>query len=170
MTAFDGWVPLAGADLLARAVTHPMSPSRLEVLGTCPRKYFFARALGITAPEEFQVESHRWLTALDIGTLLHNVFERFLTELREHGQTLHANTQTAPLMRYLEEEIAKVAQRIPIPNAESYERQCGELREMCEIFLEKEAEYAHARQAEPWLMEVSLGASSQPDEHRPTEN
>ncbi len=167
--AYDGWVPQAGADLLATATTRPMSPSRLETLGTCPRKYFFARALGISTPDEGNIDPDRWLTPLDIGTLLHAVFEEFLRELQQADQTPDPNLHSARLMQLLETKIAKTLQRVPVHNPEAFHRQRDELVETCEIFLQKEYEYARQRRAKTWIMEASLGSLEHSQPHAATE-
>ena len=168
-SAYDGWAPQAGLDLLASTAARPMSPSRLETLGTCPRKYFFARALGITPPDTWEVEADRWLTALDIGTLLHELFEEFLRELQVAGQTPDPKLHSRRLTELLEVKIAQMVERVPVHNPEAFHRQRDELLETCEIFLYKEHEYAQQRQAKTWIMEASLGSLAHSQPHASTE-
>ena len=167
--AYDGWVPQAGIDLLASTAARPMSPSRLETLGTCPRKYFFARALGIAPPDTWEVDADRWLTALDIGTLLHELFEEFLRELQLADQTPDPKLHARRLTELLEAKIAQMVERVPVHNPEAFHRQRDELLETCEIFLQKEHEYAQQRQAKTWIMEASLGSLAHSQPHASTE-
>ncbi len=146
-----------------------MSASRLETLGTCPRKYFFARALEITPPSDCEVDPDRWLTASDIGSVLHNLFEEFLRELLAVNETPDPARHSHRLQEMLEAKIAEEVQRIPIHNAEAYRRQREELIETCEIFLQKEHEYRTVRGAETWIMEASLGSLKHSQPHAATE-
>lgn len=168
-SAYDGWVPQAGADLLASTAARPMSPSRLETLGTCPRKYFFTRALGVSPPDEWDIEPDRWLTALDVGTLLHELFEEFLRELQVTNQTPDPKLHLQRLVDLLESKIARMVERVPVHNPEAFQRQRDELLETCEIFLQKEYEYAQQRHAKTWIMEASLGSLAHSQPHAETE-
>ena len=168
-TAYDGWVPDAGHDLLASTTTRPMSPSRLETLGSCPRKFFFARALGIVPPDEWQVDTDRWLTAMDMGTLLHDLFEEFLRELQARGETPDPQMHSHRLNELLEAKIADTLVRIPSHNPEAFRRQHDDLLDFCEIFLQKEHDYARQRDARPWVMEASLGSLAHSQHRPPTE-
>lgn len=168
-TAYDGWVPEAGADLLSSATTHPMSPSRLEMLGTCPRKYFFARALGIAPPGQWNIDEHRWLSALEVGNLLHEMFEQFLRELQITEQIPDPSLHTKRLTELLEAKIAEHVQRVPVHNPEAFKRQHDELLDYCEIFLQKEHQYALKRGAKTWIMEASLGSFTHRQQHATTE-
>ncbi len=168
-SAFDGWVPQAGVDLLAGATSRPMSPSRLEMLGTCPRKYFFARALSVVPPDQWDIDPDRWLTALDMGTLLHELFEAFLRELQAANEQPDPARHRRRLLELLDARLTRAVAQVPVHNAEAYQRQCEELRETCEIFLEQEAAYVRNRQATTWIMEASLGSLAHSQDHPSTE-
>lgn len=166
---FDGWVPEAGRDLLASATTRPMSPSRLELLGTCPRKYFFARALAIFPPDEWSIDTDRWLSPIEIGNLLHELFEDFLRELQTADEMPEPSRHAMRLQEMLQTKITEAAQLTPVRNPEAFERQRDELVEFCEIFLQKENEYARQRDAKTWIMEASLGSLTHQNQHAQTE-
>ncbi len=92
-TPFDGWVPQAGIDAAEQIGERAFSPSRLEVLGTCPRRYFFQRTLGIRPPDECSIDPDRWLSPLDFGSLLHGLLE----DVVRH--TLNSTPHAAPVHR-----------------------------------------------------------------------
>jgi RecB family exonuclease len=76
-TAYDGRVP-AGAVRLP-AASDPLSPTSLEAYATCPRRYLFSRVLHVEAVEK--PEEILRLSALDKGSLVHLVLERYVLGL-----------------------------------------------------------------------------------------
>src|SRR5690606_39801824 len=81
---YDGLIrPRPGLDPRRRGAV--LSPSRLEALGACPRRYFLQFVLGIQPVRDPEWDPERWLDALDRGTLLHAVYERTLDAARRVG-------------------------------------------------------------------------------------
>lgn len=79
-TRFDGNVD-SGVDLLADG--RHRSPTGIETYATCPRRWFFGRALGIgeiDRPEEVER-----LQPSDKGSLAHLILERFIGEAIDTG-------------------------------------------------------------------------------------
>ncbi|MCC6509731.1 MAG: PD-(D/E)XK nuclease family protein [Pirellulaceae bacterium] len=174
---YDGLVPAAGAKQLAsiliptgpaleptsitsttQPVTNAVSASRLETLGTCPRKYFFQRALGIRAPDLWERETNAWLSPLQLGSLIHELFEEFLLDLTARDLVPNVARDSQPLQSRLDELLRKWAQQIPVHSQDAFDRRRNELMDTCEIFLMKEQEYCQQRQARPWIVEASLGS------------
>ena len=56
---------------------YPVSPSALETWATCPYKFFLSRILGIAVPPE---EEEDEMSALERGSLVHRILERFVRE------------------------------------------------------------------------------------------
>jgi ATP-dependent helicase/nuclease subunit B len=126
-TAHDGLVPDAGPAL--DPVGHPdrvFSAHRLETIGACPRRYFFRYALQIEPPDELDLDPERWLTPIEFGNLLHDVFCRHLRD-------------GVPLETALEQNLAKWRGKIPPPNEGVRRRDERRLRRAIRIFA-----------AEPW--------------------
>ena len=103
-TEWDG--NLAGQVLPSPVAGHPISSSRLETWAGCPFRYFLAHVLGLgdrDDPEEITE-----IGALDLGTLVHAVLERFIREVIERpgGAPAPAERWTA-LDRARVEEIAR---------------------------------------------------------------
>ncbi|MGH7445378.1 MAG: PD-(D/E)XK nuclease family protein, partial [Longimicrobiales bacterium] len=85
-TAFHGVLrPRPSFDPRGRDV--PMSASRLQTLGTCPHRYLVQVVLGVRPPRDPDDDPARWLTALERGAALHEVFEQTLREARKRGVT-----------------------------------------------------------------------------------
>ena len=79
------WDGLLGTDT-ERIVTigsreRPISPSALETWATCPYRYFLSRVLGLSVPPEDDDDE---ISAMERGTLVHKILERFV---EEQGQT-----------------------------------------------------------------------------------
>ena len=83
-TRFDG--NLAGTDDLPDFATgeRPVSPTSLERYAICPHAWFVQRMLyvePVEAPEE-AVE----ISPLDVGNIVHESFDRLVTEAAERGE------------------------------------------------------------------------------------
>ena len=64
---------------------YPVSPSALEIWATCPYKFFLNRILGIAAPPE---EEEDEISALERGSLVHKILERFVREGKQTDNDL----------------------------------------------------------------------------------
>jgi ATP-dependent helicase/nuclease subunit B len=76
LTRFDGLVGDAGPG--EPTLDRPLSATALESWARCPHGYFMARVLGVEAIEA--PEQRLRLEALDRGTLIHRILERFVDE------------------------------------------------------------------------------------------
>ena len=77
LTAFDGFV---GAAPLPATANRPMSPTALQDWASCPFRYFLARVLRVR--EVPKPETIQTISALDEGTLVHEILEEFLRRAR----------------------------------------------------------------------------------------
>lgn len=161
LTEFDGLVQAAGVDLDPGAAER-VSPSRLETYGTCPRRFFFSRGLGIYPPDEWTVDRERWLDPLQYGNFLHALFETFLGTLTTKELTPSVGRDSVPLRDLLYEQLDGLKSTIPIPNEDAYRRTCDGLEETCEVFLAKEEEYCRLNNARPWVLEAAIGLNNAP--------
>ena len=59
------------------------SASRLITYARCPHQYFLQHMLHLDAPEDYDPASLVWLQPMDYGSLLHTVYFRFFTRMRE---------------------------------------------------------------------------------------
>ena len=113
-TIYDGWIPEPGAEIDPTAPDGPLvSASQLETLGQCPFKYFFRYVLKIGAPEELTLDPDVWLDPLARGSLLHEVFELFVKELIERGDTPDFARDEQRLLEILDERIEHYRARDP---------------------------------------------------------
>ncbi len=161
LTPYDGIIPNAGIDL-SLTKTHVVSPSRLEMYGTCPRRFFFSYGLGVRAPDELVVDQEQWLDPLQFGSLVHHLFEEFLRELTVRDQTPVVKRDRELLLSHLQDKLQSLEKTIPAPNQDCYRRTTQKLRDTCQIFLEKEEAYCKAFNARPWVLEASIGMGGNP--------
>ena len=162
-TQYDGFVPAAGAVLDPSQPSAPRtSPSRLETFGTCPRKFFFRYGLGIYPPVEHVVDHDQWLDALQIGSLLHEVFEDFLRKLTAQERMPEFDNDKEDLLNLLHAKIEICRQTIPVPNQDAYERQLQRLEKTCDIFLRNEEDHCRSTGSIPWVLEASIGLGDDP--------
>ncbi len=157
LSAFDGWVKEAGVDLNPTASDRRVSPSRLEALGGCPRRYFFKYGLGVSPPDEWNVDQEKWLDAIQFGNFVHELFEDFLRGLTKAGKIPNYVRDIESLREVLGTKIERLKLDVPVPNDDAFRRQCAVLDEVCEIFLLKEQEYCESTGAVPWVLEASIG-------------
>ena len=162
LSEYDGWVPEAGIELDPAAGERRTSPSRLETLGACPRRYFFKYGLGVNPPDEWSIDPEKWLDALQFGNLVHALFEDFLRGHTQSDLLPNLERDLKPLRDMLFAKIERLKSDIPIPNADAFRRQCDVLEDVCEIFLRKEQEYCEVSGARPWVVEASIGLNDVP--------
>ncbi len=102
LTAFDGVMSseLAIERLAAQqfARGRAVSPSRLETYAECPYRYFLRYALGVEPIDE--PEALERIDALERGSLIHAILERFLREC-ERDDPPSANARPRHLLRLL---------------------------------------------------------------------
>ncbi len=64
----------------------PYSPTKLKDYAQCGYAYYMKRILGIEAPDEFHLEPQK----VDLGSLVHDIFEKFYRGLQDdHGEPVH---------------------------------------------------------------------------------
>ncbi len=159
LTEFDGLVDVGGGEF------HPfknpdivMSASRLELLAGCPYGYFLNYVLGITAPDELEYDPSRWLDPLQRGTLLHEIFQVFMLQMRESGEEINPDRHGTLIQDIADECIQRVRREVPPPSEGIFRRECKELLESLRVFLVTESQ--RPRPVEPVLFEAAFGMKS----------
>jgi hypothetical protein len=158
-TAYDGYVPQAGADLAPRADGAPFSAARLECLGQCPLRYFFRYALRIQPPEEPAPGGEVWLDGLKAGSLLHEVFRQFMAGRIASGRPCLYKSDIAGLNQILEGQVQHYRRLAPPPSEAAYRQQRRQLLQAAHIFL-KEEEITELQQT-PLYVEAAIGLPSE---------
>ncbi len=81
LTVWDGTLDPAGRDAIAKSarLTGVLSPTRLETYAVCPYRFFLQSVLRLTEIEE--PETVERISALERGSLIHMILNRFLTDV-----------------------------------------------------------------------------------------
>ena len=132
-----------------------MSASRLELLGRCPYRYFLRYVLEVNPPEELELDESRWLSALDRGSLLHEVYAKFMREMKRRGEEVRAKKHGPVIQKIAEEVVARYKEDIPPPTESIFEQERRGIWEALDVFLAAEEEWAG--KCEPLLFEVTFG-------------
>jgi len=92
------------------------SATRLETLGTCPRRFFYRYVLHVLEPDDPEWDPEAWLTPLERGTLLHEVYESTMREAR--AQNIDPDDVAfAELARArLHDAVERTTYRVPPPS------------------------------------------------------
>ncbi len=139
LTAYDGIVeldqerfnPMENHELV-------MSASRLERLASCPYGYFLRYILGIKPPEEIVYDPSRWLDPPQRGTLLHEIFCVFMTEMKARGEKPVFAQHRAVLREAAEGVISRWKEEIPPPSPDIFENERADIIEILDVFLTSE--------------------------------
>ena len=136
------------------------SASRLETLGTCPRRFFYQYVLGVTPLRDPEWDPDVWLDAMERGSLLHAVFERALRETREAGIEYETEDFELAALRVLELEVQRTRGSTPPPSRAVFEAELVDLREDVLAWV-----YMIRRDGPEWLeVELKFGPESTPVE------
>jgi len=138
VTHYDGWV---GPDVELDPRRNPaliLSPSRLELLGRCPREYFFGQVLGIAPPDELIFDLGRWLDPMQRGSLLHEIFHEFLAGLLAEGIEHPVPAHEGRLLALADGRITSWRLQVPPPTETIFAAEREELLRSVLIFLRTE--------------------------------
>ena len=127
---------------------YPVSPSALETWATCPYKFFLSRILGIAAPPE---EEEDEMSALERGSLVHKILERFVGE---------GNQTDTDLLELADAEFAIAEERGVTGYPLLWDMAKEDIRAGLQSFLAAEAE---------WLADASNDASAEDNFGKGTE-
>ncbi len=156
-TEFDGRVSSFGGGM--EDPTTPTGPalsaSALQTVGQCPLQYFFRQVLRIEPPEDFEEDPARWLDPLDFGSLLHEVFHRFMGHLQDRAEEPSRRMHGDLLVEILSKTVKRYRDTIPPPSESAYKDQVRELEQAAHIFLVEEEEFR--RTSTPVYLEASIG-------------
>jgi ATP-dependent helicase/nuclease subunit B len=138
-TEYDGWVPEAGPVLDPAAAAGGVSATALEGLAGCPFRYWLKRGLGVEPRDETAPDPDRWLDPLTLGQVFHELFARFLRELRAAGERPEPARHAARLLALGEERLQALRRLMPPPSELVFEREARAYRRDLETFLRLEA-------------------------------
>ena len=134
-----------------------ISATALENYAKCPRSFLFSHLLGIALPEEVTFEPGRWLDALQRGSLLHDFYCRFLTELKGRKEKRDPAGHQKRAAEVLDQVISEWKAQIPPPSDSVFDSERSELQRSISIFLREESRMPAFGQGTPEYFEISFG-------------
>ncbi|HNX26983.1 MAG TPA: PD-(D/E)XK nuclease family protein, partial [Phycisphaerae bacterium] len=152
-TEYDGNVQPASDD------SQPLfSPSGLETLAICPRKFMFVYRLKIQPPDEISPDAETWLNAADFGTLMHDSFCEFYRRRAAAGNFNVTNENTRDeLVNIIDTNMKELERRVPVPGENARRTTRRQAFQAMDIFLREEAIYFRECGYRPLYMEAAIG-------------
>ncbi|HKA37874.1 MAG TPA: PD-(D/E)XK nuclease family protein [Thermoanaerobaculia bacterium] len=154
-TVWDGLVSSGTPELDPRSGGEPFSPSRVQSLASCPFSYFVRHVLRVEAPEDVESDPTRWLSAMDEGSLLHEVFREFFEEISSAGEKPARAKHLDRILEIADRRIQAWCERIPPRSELAFDRQREDIRFACRTLLTEEEK--HCREVVPRFFEVPFG-------------
>ncbi|SDT08804.1 PD-(D/E)XK nuclease superfamily protein [Paenibacillaceae bacterium GAS479] len=137
ISAYDGWLdidPMAYPEKLQEDSSGTtISVSQLEKYSRCGLQYYFYNVLKLRPKEIAKFERTRWLQASDRGTLLHDIFRRYMEDVTNQG-TVSPVHDKSRLDNIVDTVIEETALTIPAPNCHVYSKECEEIRRDADVF------------------------------------
>ena len=158
VTEHDGYI--AGdkwADYWKGREERMLSASQLEKYAECPMRYFFQYVLRIRVKDQVTFDRTSWLKPNERGSLLHEVYRRYMTEVSA-SKVMPITHDHARLLRIAEETILLYAERIPAPSPHVFERERQVMLRDIEVFYRMELQANTA----PRFFEQELIVDGQP--------
>ena len=109
---------------------------------SCKYKFFMKRILRLDEIDEFDIDTTSWLSAADLGTLYHEIFEHFMLDAEKEPSILNSKESAVKYISKLTEE--KIAEYDDFPSASEFytDLQKNDLRENAKRFAENEVDAA----------------------------
>lgn len=158
VTEHDGYI--AGdewADYWKGRDERTLSASQLEKYAECPMRYFFQYVLRIRVKDQVTFDRTSWLKPNERGSLLHEVYRRYMTEVSA-SKAVPITHDHARLLRIAEETILSYAERIPAPSPHVFERERQAMLRDVDVFYRMELQAKTA----PRFFEQELIVDGQP--------
>jgi RecB family exonuclease len=159
LTPYHGVVPEA-AQILDPTLRPDVeiSPSALERLASCPLSWLYRYGLSIWPPEDPVYDADHWLDAMQRGSLLHEVFERFITAYQGHQHDITTPEARDQMMSIVDDCIARWRDDVPPPGEAIFMAEAVELRGAALAFLQMERQLADSGDTARWAyVELAFG-------------
>jgi CRISPR/Cas system-associated exonuclease Cas4 (RecB family) len=156
LSPHEGMVPVKAEDV------HPvfnkdviMSSSRFELLASCPFAYFLNYILGLYKPEEVAFDPSVWLDPLQRGSLIHEIFCAFMSEVKKRKEKVEAKKHISLIQDIAKKIIARYKEEIPPPSEGVFAKERAEVLQALDVFLGTEEKLGE--RVEPLMFEVVFG-------------
>ncbi|MBI4348098.1 MAG: PD-(D/E)XK nuclease family protein [Elusimicrobia bacterium] len=150
---YDGSVPSAAGAFDPTKGEAAVSSTYMADLAACPFRFFLKRVLSIKPKDDEERSALEWLTPMERGDLLHQVYAAFLRGFTKGRPD--PRSDAAALLSLLDAQLAEFKLLIPPATEALYETEREEMRRDAMIFLERTAAEWDAHT--PVGREVSFG-------------
>ncbi|PSL50608.1 ATP-dependent helicase/DNAse subunit B [Salsuginibacillus halophilus] len=133
-TPWDGVLKDPAALVDPKRESVPFSASKLETLASCPFAYYLSYVLKLD-PEEDRSEEYRWLTPLERGSVLHELYEDIV---RLGLINMEENLSQVKLDELFIEKMSSLEERIPPASLTARDIERRELYASSQLFLNVE--------------------------------
>jgi hypothetical protein len=142
-TPYHGVIaPRPGLD--PRAATRAVSPTQLQVLGTCPHRYLLRYVLRLKKPDDPQLSVEQWLSPLERGSLMHEVYERALRQATTQPLDVESGSFGDLVIDILHDRIEQMKELLPPPGGAVLDAEVEGLHQDARAFVEMVREDARA--------------------------
>lgn len=167
VTEYDGKLLAPDKDLDPREnVTLVMSATTLEKFAKCPYLYFLYHVLKIRPLEEITLTEDTWLDGMQRGSLLHELFNRFMRDITGKKELPSLEKHSYLIDSILEDIIQEFREKIPPPSEAIFEQEKKTLLKATEVFLKTEEN--RCKKYTPAFFELAFGyKDAEPDLREP---
>lgn len=140
-----------------------LSVTELERYSECPKRFFYGSVLKVREKDVPFFDRNIWLGPADRGSLLHEIFYRYLKERvdlqpgDEFGDRLLRHDYSR-LVHITDEMISEYRCLVPPPSPHVFEQECKAIRQDVDVFYQTELK----RQTLPKWFELSLSTDGHP--------
>jgi ATP-dependent helicase/nuclease subunit B len=149
VTAYDGFLQNGFAkedfDSLSFSATH------LERFAECSLRFYFEKILGIRPKEKKELDRTSWLTPLERGSLMHEIFYRYMTNRIGSGNITEPHDREL-LQKLTEHTIEEYKEQIPVPSHHVAQKEITEIYQDMEVFITQEEK----RSTTPKYLELQI--------------
>lgn len=136
-TEYDGKITACGEEIDPRLNKGlVVSATQLESAAKCPFAFFVERILGVRPPEETEREAFVWLDHMERGSLLHEVFQKFVDRAKKDGIKNDPQKEKAMMLDILADSVAKYKEKVPPPGESVFQGEYLQLQRDVEVFLQ----------------------------------
>lgn len=165
LTEADGLIQPRG-ELAIRYRGNPeihLSVTELERYAECPKRFFYGSVLKVREKDVPFFDRNIWLGPADRGSLLHEIFYRYL---KERGDLQPGDEVGDRMLRHdysrlehiTDEMISEYRRLVPPPSPHVFEQECKAIRQDVDVFYQTELK----RQTLPKWFELSLSTDEHP--------
>ncbi|WP_222429927.1 PD-(D/E)XK nuclease family protein [Paenibacillus cremeus] len=135
------------------------SASKLEMYARCPLQYYYHDILGVRKNDTAVLDRSKWLNALQRGSLMHDIFNKYLTEMKEQRRSAaEPLTHDGSRLKELTEQVIQhFREQIPEPSEHIFRKECDSIRKDVSSFYVNE----QRRSTIPAYMELQLHESEE---------